>query len=216
MGGRSTFKGETIMKTKLTITCALALSLAACGGNNSADNATGDAGSAASNLTTEPSGNETATSTDVMMNGAVATTPTTAAEFANMAAGSDQFEIKSSQLAATQASSAGVKSFAAMLIQEHTKSTNDLKAAAAKASPAVTPAPALTAEQQANLDALGKVKGAAFDTLYAQVQVPAHENALAMMQGYAARGDQAPLKDFASKTAPVIQKHLDQARGLAK
>lgn len=201
------------MKTLTLMSAAMVLALGACGSNKSGE---GDAGTAAANLTTEPSGEDLATDTNVMMNGAVAVTPTTAAEFANMAAASDQFEIKSSQLAATQGSSPGVKAYAAMLVKEHTKSTNDLKAAAAKGSPAVTPTPTLTAEQQANLDALGKARGAAFDTLYAQVQVPAHQNALAMLQGYAARGDQAALKDFASKTAPVVQKHLEQARGLAK
>ena len=200
------------MKTTL-FTATAALLLTACGSTAPADNS---AGSAAANLTTEPDGTEVATQTDVMMNGTAVPAATTAAEFANMAAASDQFEIKSSQLAATQASSAGVKSYAAMLVQEHTKSTNDLKAAASQGSPAVTPAPQLTAEQQANLDALVKARGPAFDTLYAQLQVPAHENALAMLQGYAARGDQPALKAFASKTAPVVEKHLEQARGLAK
>lgn len=201
------------MKTLTLVGAAAVLALSACGSNKTGE---GDAGSAATNLTTEPSGNDLATDTNVMMNGAVAVTPTTAAEFANMAAASDQFEIKSSQMAATQASSAGIKTFAAMLVKDHAKSTADLKAAAAKGIPAVTPAPAMTAEQQANINALTKAKGPAFDTLYAQVQVPAHENALAMLQGYAARGDQAALKAFASKTAPVVEKHLAEARGLAK
>lgn len=201
------------MKMNLMITAAMALALAACGQKNTADEG---AGSAAGNLTTAPDADAAATDTNVMMNGSVAVAATTAPEFANMAAASDQFEIKSSQLAATQASSAAVKSFATMMIKDHLQSTADLKAAAAKASPAVTPAPALNAEQQANLDALTKAKGAAFDTLYAQVQVPAHENALAKLQGYAARGDQAPLKAFASKTAPVVEKHLAEARNLAK
>lgn len=192
---------------------AATLLLAACGQNSAGENGA----TAAENLTTKPDGNDIAVDTEVVQNGAVANTPTTAAEFANAAAAGDQFEIKSSQLAATKAGSAGVKSFAAMLITEHTKSTNDLNAAAAQASPAIVPAPALTAEQQANLDALGKAaKGQAFDTLYAQLQVPSHENALALMQGYAARGDQTALKVFASKTAPVVGKHLEQARGLVK
>lgn len=201
------------MKTGILTAATLALALAACGSNKAGENS---AGTAADNLTSAPDGNEVATSTDVMMNGTAVPAVTTAAEFANMAATSDQFEIKSSQLAATQASSAGVKTYAAMLVKEHTKSTNDLKTAAAKGSPAVTPAPAMTAEQTANLDALTKAKGPAFDTLYAQVQIPAHENALAMLQGYAARGDQPALKAFAAANAPVVEKHLTQARGLAK
>lgn len=202
------------MKT-LALTAALALTLAACGGND-VENGTGNAASAAGNLTSAPASGDAASQTDVMMNGTAVQVVTTAAEFANMAAASDQFEIRSSQLAATQASSAAVKDYAAMLVREHAQSTAELKAAAAQGPPAVTPTPVMNAEQTANLDALGKARGAAFDTLYAQIQVPAHQNALAMLQGYAARGDQAALKAFAAKTAPVVEKHLEQARGLAK
>jgi putative membrane protein len=191
---------------------ALSLLLAACGGAET-DNS---AASAAANLTTKPSGDDAAMNTDVMMNGAVAQTPITAADFVNQAAASDQFEIKSSQLAATKSASPAIKAYAAMLIAEHTKSTNELTAAAAQGTPPVTPAPKLTAEQQANLDALDKApKGAAFDKLYAQLQVPSHQNTLALLQGYAVRGDQPMLKTFASKTVPVVQKHLTEAQGMA-
>lgn len=197
---------------KLFTTTALTLLLAACGGAETADNS---AASAAANLTTQPDGNDTAMNTDVMMNGAVAQTPVTAAEFVNQAAASDQFEIKSSQLAATKSASPAVKTYAAMLIAEHTKSTNELTAAAAQGTPAVTPSPVMTAEQTANLAALDKApRGAEFDKLYAQLQVPAHQNALALLQGYAVRGDQPMLKSFASKTVPVIQKHLTEAQGM--
>lgn len=203
------------MKSIATFALAstLALALAACGsqpGQNSG-------ASAADNLTSKPDGEEVATETSVDINGMVSNTPTVAAEFANQAAAGDQFEIRSSQLAATKAGSAAVKSFAAMLVTEHTKSTADLTAAAAKASPAVVPAPVLTAEQTANLDALAKAaNGKAFDTLYAQVQVPSHENALALLRGYAERGDTPALKAFAAATAPVVEKHLDAARKLPK
>lgn len=195
------------MKTHIYFAAAAAsaLSLAACGGNKAEDNS---AGSAMENLTTAPE--------DDAANVSVATNPTTAAEFANMAAASDAYEIQSSQMAATKGAHTGVKSFAAMLVKDHTKSTADLKAAAGKATPAVTPTPTLTAEQQANLDALKAApNGAEFDRLYLQQQVPAHEKALAMLQGYAAGGDTPAIKEFATKTAPVVEKHLAEARTMA-
>lgn len=195
------------MKTKLYLVSAAALTLAlgACGTNKAEENT---AGSAMDNLTSAPE--------DDMANMAMAATPTTAAEFSNMAAASDAYEIQSSQMAATKAGAAGVKSFAAMLVRDHQKSTADLKAAAGKASPAVMPAPTLNAEQQANLDALkAAANGADFDRLYLAQQVPAHEKALAMLQGYATGGDTPAIKDFASKTAPAVQKHLEEARKMA-
>lgn len=202
------------MKITTTLAAAMALTLTACGGRE-AEDGTGNAASAAGNLTTQPDGGEIATDTKVAMNGSIAVTPVIAADFANAAAASDLFEIRSSQLAARQASSAGVKSYATMMIAEHTKSTNELRAAAAQGVPAVTPAPVLTAGQEAELTALAGANGAAFDTAYARAQVTAHENTLATLQGYAARGDQAALKAFAAKTAPVVEKHLADARALA-
>jgi putative membrane protein len=144
-----------------------------------------------------------------------ASMPMTAQAFADAAAASDTFELESSRLAQKMGKSAAVKDFAAMMIKDHAKSTADLKAAASKASPAVTPAPKMTAEQQSDLDALKAATGN-FDQVYAQKQVAAHEKALAMLQGYASGGDAASLKDFASKTAPVVSGHLDKARSLSK
>ena len=193
---------------------ALTLLLAACGpsGGLSQNDA-----SAAANLTSPPDGEDAAGQTEVMMNGTAVSTPITASDFANQAAASDQFEIRSAQLAATKAGGAAVKSFAATLAQHHTKSTSDLTAAAAQGTPPTTPTAVLSPEQEANLDALSKApNGAEFDRLFAQLQVPAHENALALMQGYAVRGDQPRLKQFASQAVPIIQRHLEQARGLAQ
>ncbi len=133
--------------------------------------------------------------------------------FADKASASDMFEIESSKLAASMASSSAVKDFAKMMIAGHTKSTAELKAAAAKASPAVSVAPHLDAMQQADLDAL-KGAGAGFDKMYAAKQVAAHKTALALLKGYADSGDSAPLKAFAAKTAPVVEDHLDHAQKL--
>ena len=66
------------------------------------------------------------------------------------------------------------------------------------------------------MDALKNAKGAQFDTLYMSQQVPAHEDALKLHQGYAQNGENASLKAFASKTAPVVSKHLDEARAMSE
>ena len=66
------------------------------------------------------------------------------------------------------------------------------------------------------LDALKAAGPEQFDALYLSQQIPAHEQALAMLQGYAQSGDVAALKDHAAKTAPVVQKHLDRARELSR
>ena len=197
------------MRLTLALTTAAALALSACGSRSEAPDGEGTAGAeAGATIPDEAMGTATGA-----MAGDTAAMPTTAQGFADAAAASDMFEIESSRLAQTMAKNQAVKDFASMLVTEHTKSTTELKAAAGKATPAVTPAPKMTPQQQSDLDAL-KNAGANFDTLYAQKQVPAHEKALALLQGYAANGDSEPLKAFATKTAPVVEKHLAAARKL--
>lgn len=189
------------------------LALAACGSNNDADTAAVDNGTIENIAVDETAAADPSADANMM---APAALPATAQEFADMAAASDTYEIESSKLAETKAQDAKVKEFAAMLVKDHSKSTADLKTAAGAASPAITPAPALNAEQQANLDALKAAGAAGFDQLYLSQQVPAHEKALGMLQAYSAGGDVQPLKEFASKTAPVVQHHLEQARSMQR
>ena len=102
------------------------------------------------------------------------------------------------------------------MIKAHTDSTAKIKKAAGEASPAITPDPTLTAEQQGKLDALGKLSGDDLDKQYATDQVAAHEMALATMQGYAESGDVPSLKTAAGEIAPIVQGHLDMAKALPK
>jgi putative membrane protein len=134
--------------------------------------------------------------------------------FANTAARSDAFEIAAAKLASTNAASAKVKAFADAMIKAHTESTTSIKAAAAEASPAITPDPTLTGEQNDKLADLGKLKGADFDKAYIAGQVDAHSDALSLMKDYADHGDVPTLKAVAGKIAPVVQKHLDMANAL--
>lgn len=196
--------------TKVACVTALALALAACG--KPVDNAAG-----ADNGLNETALNETAADGNGLdTNNQIAAEPAGNANFANEAAASDAFEIATSKLAATKASNAEVKKFAADMIKAHTDSTAKLKKAAASATPAVTPDPTLPADKQAKVDALGKLSGAEFDKAYAAEQVTAHTETLQKLQDYANNGDVAPLKSFATETVPVVQHHLEMANKLPK
>ena len=192
-----------------TAPLALALAIAGCGTKasdtaaatgNSVGNAADDAGNAISN-----------TAGDVKE----ALTPTlTGQEFVDRAAKSDAFEIASAKLAKEKAASADIKAFAAMMIEDHTGSTAKIKSAAAKASPALTPDPTLTDDQNSKLADLGKLSGADFDKEYASQQVVAHESALSLMTVYADKGDVASLKTAAGEIAPKVQSHLDKIKAI--
>jgi putative membrane protein len=165
--------------------------------------------------------NDSALNNDMALNetneaNAAALAPASASEFVNQAAASDLYEIEAGKLAADKASDAAIKSFGQMLATDHTKSSAELKTAAARAGPAITPPTTLAADKQAKIDALKAASGAEFDRLFIDQQIEAHSQALDLLNSYAAGGDSQPLKDFAAKTGPVIQAHLDRARSLKK
>jgi putative membrane protein len=144
-----------------------------------------------------------------------AVTPTPGAQdFTDKAAKSDAFEIASAKLAQAKAASPDVKSFAEMMIADHTASTAKIKKAASAAMPAIIPDSALTADQQGKLADLGKLSGKDFDKAYTDQQIDAHKDALSLMQLYADKGDVAPLKVAAGEIAPKVQTHLDKIRAI--
>ena len=186
----------------VALAAGTALSLAACGKHDNGANGTGN------NITVDNS---------LETNGAMtapALDPNTAQGFVNGAAASDKFEIESSKLAQTSASSAAVKKFAAQMITDHTASTAKLKGIVGGMSPAITPDDTLTADQQAALDSAKGQTGAAFDAAYKQAQVDGHQKTLDMLKNYAANGDNAQLKSFAQGLIPKVAAHLNMAKGL--
>lgn len=148
----------------------------------------------------------------LVMPAAVVAQATSPSTYVMKAGASDLFERESSNTVKTS-TNAGVRNFANMMIRDHTKSTADVKAAAAQAHVAVAP-PKLNAEQASNLAMLKKANGAARDRLYISQQKTAHQQALALHQSYAQNGTAAPLKAAAAKIAPVVQEHIQMLNGM--
>lgn len=150
--------------------------------------------------------------------GAAAQAPadaTTRAQPFLFAAGmSDVYEITSSQIALMNSSSDAVRRFAQMMIAHHTDTTNGALAAAMRAN-VMPPPPVLDDRHRTMITALINAQGADFDRLYWAQQMQAHEAALALTQGYTARGDTAELRAAAAATVPVVQRHLTEIRTVA-
>lgn len=193
------------MKT-LAILAASTACLTACNRNDANDNAM-----VGNDIVT----NDMMMTNDMTANGAApAALPTTTQAFIDAAASSDKFEIQSSEMAASSAQSAAVKSFAKQMITAHNGTTAKLKSTLAGMTPAMTPNDALSAEQQSMLDSLKGKTGAEFDAAYASVQVTAHQKTLDALNAYASGGDNAKLQDLAKGTIPTVTAHLNLAKGL--
>ena len=140
--------------------------------------------------------------------------PLMAPGYLAQAASGDQFEIQSALLAHPVAQSPAVHNFATMLQTDHAQSTQMLTAAAQSAR-LTAPAPTLLPQHQAMLDQLRAAgTGYAFDQAFQQVQIQAHQQALALHQNYAASGDVPALRTTAGQIVPVIQRHLAMAQSM--
>ena len=140
--------------------------------------------------------------------------PRFAPGFMAQAASGGQFEIQSSQLALQMSQNAAVRNFANMMIADHSR-LNQAVAAAATSARLTPPAPVLLPADQAMFDQLRAAgAGPSFDLAYKNAQITAHQNALQLMQAFAANGDVPALRSAAAQAVPVVQMHLNQAQML--
>jgi putative membrane protein len=185
------------MKTRLLLASAAALALAACGSQE-------DAGEA-------PAAEDTAA---LAPDPAADPDPSTPQGFVAMAASSDMYEIEAGRLAQEMGESQETKDFGAMMEEDHTASSEKLKAAVSQGGASLSAPPQMLPKHQQQLDAL-RSAGDDFDSVYAQQQVAAHQEALGLLESQAGSGTVASLKAFASETAPIVEGHLEHARELA-
>jgi putative membrane protein len=147
------------------------------------------------------------------VNSTLGITPATA-DFVKEAAISDMFEIQSSQLA-QQRGNATEKTFAATMIKDHTKTTDDLKSMVSSGDIKAELPTALDSPKQSELDKLKGLKGADFSSRYDADQVSGHKDAVSLFERYAKGGDNPKLKDWAGKTLPTLRHHLEMAQELS-
>ena len=121
------------------------------------------------------------------------------------------YEIQSSQLALSRAQNANIRSFAEMMVRDHTNTSQQLMAAATAAGmPAMTPRMMpMHADMLARLQARN---GADFDREYSRQQLMAHQSAVALHTNYAARGDTPSLRAVAAAAVPIVTQHLNMVR----
>jgi putative membrane protein len=120
-------------------------------------------------------------------------------------------EIKASGLAITNSSNPRVLSLAKMMINDHTQAGNELKKI--ETDQAIMEKDAISTEHEEKIHDLSSLTGPAFDKAYVQMMVDDHEKAVELFAG-ATRNNAPEIKNFASKTLPTIQMHLDSSKAV--
>jgi putative membrane protein len=139
-------------------------------------------------------------------------TPEAAMAYVQMAASSDMYEIQSSQIAMSRAQNGAIRSFAQMMVRDHTNTSEQLRAAATAAGMSPPP-PAMMPMHRDMVARLEARTGADFDREYSRQQLMAHQQALALHSNYAARGDTPALRAVAGAAVPVVTQHLNMVKG---
>jgi putative membrane protein len=141
----------------------------------------------------------------------------TSNDFVDNAAAGGIAEVETSKLAVEKSSSADIKSFANMMITDHTKANDELAALAKKHDIEVPDSTTLVKQAK---EKILDLRDESFDAAYANNQVKAHEETIALFKKEAdtVTDDRTPgateLKGFAQKMLPALQKHLDAAKAL--
>jgi putative membrane protein len=148
------------------------------------------------------------------INSALDISPTTA-DFVKEAANSDMLEIAAAKIA-EQKGNAEEKKFAAQMITDHTKTSSDLKGLVSSGEVKAEIPAKLDSSSEGKLGKLRDAKADDFSAEYDPMQVSAHKDAVSLFERYSKSGDNAKLKDWAGKTLPALQHHLEMAQAMDK
>lgn len=189
--------------------------LVAC--NNGNNNANGNPSESAAALGPAPTdtshANATATPDSMAANANAAMTDST---ILGAELGGDSAEVQLGKYMEANATNAGVKSFARLLVSDHTSGMSQVKSAAKAAS--LTPQPPAndtTAQETSDeLNTLKSLSGKDRDTAFVNHEVTDHQSDIAKAQQMEQQAQSPQVKSLLQKTLPVLQKHLDRAQKL--
>jgi putative membrane protein len=131
-------------------------------------------------------------------------------KFMMMAATSDMNEIGLSNQALSKSTNEDVKKLAQMMVDDHTRSSEELKPIAMSKN--VMLPTEMDSKHKSAMQKMTGMSGRDFDMAYVKMMIKDHEKAVAMFQKQANNGKDADAKAFAAKTLPALQMHLDMSR----
>jgi len=131
------------------------------------------------------------------------------ADFLAEAAGISLEEIALGELAASKATNTEVKDLGSMMVTEHQKSLEELKALAAKKSVALPEA--MTDNAKEDLGKFSNKEAKEFDKDYCDKMVDGHKDAISKFEKASTDAEDADVRNWATQTLPTLRKHLDHA-----
>ena len=135
--------------------------------------------------------------------------------FLNKAARGNNYEIQAAKLAQSMSTNDAYKTYAQMMIDDHTQAAQQLGAAVSQADPSFS-ANRRVSRTQTEFNTLKNAKNY-FDVKYRQQMIQSHAMMHNLFQDYLkGANNNAAIKGFITNLQPVVQKHWDAAKKLPK
>jgi len=131
-------------------------------------------------------------------------------KFAVEAASGGMMEVQLGELAQQKASSQKVKDFGSMMVRDHSKANDELKALAARKNVTLPPAPG--EDHMDHIRKLSDKTGKEFDKDYIKLMVDDHKDDIDKFEKCSKDAKDADLKAFAEKTLPTLKEHHAAAK----
>jgi putative membrane protein len=133
-------------------------------------------------------------------------------QFIKTMANGGLMEVEAGKLAAARAANPEVKKFGQMMVTDHSKSNEKLKALADTRKVDLPKTP--DAEKKAEKAKLEAQSGPAFDAAYMDAMVKAHQKTVSLLEDQLKNGKDATIRHFAQETLPTVKRHLETAQQL--
>ena len=130
--------------------------------------------------------------------------------FVRGAAEGSMAEVKMGQLAEEKAQAPEVKNFAKRMVEDHSKALEEIKELGSKEG--INMPTDISHKDAETYNRLSKMSGAEFDRAYSQEMVKDHQKDIAEFKKGEMSAQKPALKEFAQKTLPTLQSHLELAQ----
>lgn len=129
------------------------------------------------------------------------------------AATGGMMEVQAGQIAQQKGMNQRVKDFGAMMVRDHSQANDELKSLVGNRIAIPTTLPQ---NMQQELDQLNSLSGKNFDSKYVSKMLEDHKKDVNKFADKAKSADDAALRNWAGKTLPVLQMHLDSIQAISK
>ncbi len=138
----------------------------------------------------------------------------TPAQFVAVASASGLAEVNMGNMAIKHGTSLEIRQYGQRLVDDHTRANKELNRLATAEN--LTPAATMDAAHRTLARRMEQLRGPSFDQAFLKHMVMDHQEAIAIFEQQARKGQDPQLKGLAAKMLPVLRDHLRLARRLQK